>query len=386
LKQAVIITSVVLALSAAAFPAAGHEATGAESPASVTGLDGQTKQTAPSPWDGTTLLFDQSVTTQTFHLGGDYQSYDPTYEWWLAFKPRYTVYDHKNDAVSVYLWMNLYLELTNSDTTTTYREPLLGPTWLWATYAHTFREVRDYKTTLSAGPRLTLPTDKGAYDIGQFVGLGAVASVAQTFPLLGKGARALNGARLGLGVIYNHPFDRSTGPVNGDIHQLRDDIGGRPIVSDQLSGQMNQQHSLNLSFFGDLKIARRLELSLSYILLNAWDYAPRATEVCITSGCVTPTSIANPTTYRVNTWLVAALEYGVIEELSVSLGYYNLANQLAPDGTRRDPLWSPTARIFLTLTSNLDAVYRRVTKKPVSRPIAAGPQTAQATPIAQTAQ
>lgn len=385
MKRGGLIPVVGLCLAGAG--AEAHEApAGAESSPAVTAPSSPERQEAGSRWRGSILLLDQSITAETVGVGGAYQSPDPTYEWWLALKPRYTLFDRGTDAVSLNLWMNAYLELTNSDTTTTYREPLLGPTWLWATYAHTFREVRDYKTTLSAGPRLTLPTDKGAYDIGQFLGLGAVASVAQTFPLLGKGARALNGARLGLGVIYNHPFDRSTGPVNGDIHQLRDDIGGRPIVSDQLSGQMNQQHSLNLSFFGDLKIARRLELSLSYILLNAWDYAPRATEVCITSGCVTPTSIANPTTYRVNTWLVAALEYGVIEELSVSLGYYNLANQLAPDGTRRDPLWSPTARIFLTLTSNLDAVYRRVTKKPVSRPIAAGPQTAQATPIAQTAQ
>ena len=47
--------------------------------------------------------------------------------------------------------------------------------------------------------------------------------------------------------------------------------------------------------------------------------------------------------------------------LALSAGYYNLANQLAPDGTRRDPLWSPSARFFLTVTANLDAIKRRFT-------------------------
>jgi hypothetical protein len=77
------------------------------------------------------------------------------------------------------------------------------------------------------------------------------------------------------------------------------------------------------------------------------------------TGCVTPMTNADPTAYRVNTWLTASLTYDVSDELAVSAGYYNLTNQLAPDGTRRDPLWSPSARFFLTVTANLDAVKRR---------------------------
>src|SRR6266568_352966 len=53
----------------------------------------------PSPWAGSILLFDQSATTQTLHLGTDYQSSDPTYELWWAFKPRYTFY--KTDTTTI---------------------------------------------------------------------------------------------------------------------------------------------------------------------------------------------------------------------------------------------------------------------------------------------
>jgi hypothetical protein len=75
---------------------------------------------------------------------------------------------------------------------------------------------------------------------------------------------------------------------------------------------------------------------------------------------VTPTTNVDPATTRVNTWLTAALSYDVNDALAVSAGYYNLANQLAPYGTRRNPAWSPAARFFLTVTGNLDAIYRRL--------------------------
>src|SRR5882724_713502 len=60
--------------------------------ASATAAAGQPEQKAEkkSPWSGSILLFDQSVTTQTVGVGADYNSADPVYEWWVAFKPRYT--------------------------------------------------------------------------------------------------------------------------------------------------------------------------------------------------------------------------------------------------------------------------------------------------------
>src|SRR5258706_5823934 len=83
----------------------------------------------PSRWAGSILLFDQSATTQTLGVGTDYQSSNPTYELWWALKPRYTLFQNedKSTTIALGMWANLYLELTNSDSTTTEREPLLGP-------------------------------------------------------------------------------------------------------------------------------------------------------------------------------------------------------------------------------------------------------------------
>ena len=217
---------------------------------------------------------------------------------------------------------------------------------------------------VSVGPRLILPTDKGARDSGLMLGAGASAGLAQTFPLRGGGAALLRSARLGATAIYNHPFNRATTPVNDGIHQLRQDIAGRAVISDQLRGEMNTQNALTLSFFGDLQVARRVDVSASYVILQSWLYAPSDTPICSPlTWCVVPMSIADPSTYRVSTWLTASVGYDVTDELSLTLGYYNLAQQLGPLGTRRDPLWSPNARIFLTATGNLDAIYQRLRRR-----------------------
>jgi hypothetical protein len=63
-----------------------------------------------------------------------------------------------------------------------------------------------------------------------------------------------------------------------------------------------------------------------------------------------------------------SLDYDAIDEMTVSLGYYNQTSQIGPDGTRRNPLYSPDARFFLTLTGNLDVIYERLKARPPPPP------------------
>ncbi|MEO5770057.1 MAG: hypothetical protein ABIS92_17005 [Polyangia bacterium] len=355
-----------LALTVSSAATAAPEGATAAASASSTSEDAEDEPGKQAiPWHGSTLLFDQSLTTQTVGVGADYQSANPTYEWWVALKPRYFVYETRATAVSVNLWANLFLELTNSDTTTRRRETVIGPTYLWASYARTLGARRGYKTTFTVGPRLTIPTDKVARSSGQIVGLGGTIGLTQAFPLRGTSARALRGARLSVGAIYNHPFARATTGVNDDLRWTRQDVGGRPVFSDQLTGAALVQHALNASFSAELDVLPRLSVSASYVLLNAWIYPPsRADCVATLTGCDQPIEVANPTTFRVSTWGTAAVTYEVVDDLSVSLGYYNLASQIGGDGARRNPLWSPAARFFLSVTGNLDIVYARLMSKP----------------------
>ena len=377
---AAALGAAAFALSAtAALPAAARDSSsGPESSTATTSTADAAAGPIPGRWRGSIVLFDQSMTTQTVGVGGDYQSENPTYEWWVAFKPRYALLDRPTHSVTLNLWMNAYLELTSSDTTTRRRELLLGPTYLWGSYGHSLRDRGGYRTWASVGPRVTIPTDRGARATGQLMAVGAVGALSQTFPLLGGGARALTGGRVGIGVIYGHPVNRWTSPQTDDVHELREDINGTSVISHQLRGQMNVRHSLNVSLQGDLQISKRLALSLSYVFINSWRYPPPvAVLTTLPTGPAVAMSNADPTTYGVNTWLMGTLGYDVVDDMTVSIGYYNLTNQLAPDGTRRDPLWSPAARVFLTLTANLDAVYERIARarRAGARAAASSPST-----------
>jgi hypothetical protein len=317
------------------------------------------------PWHGSTFLFDQSVGTQTVGIGKDYQSRDAVYEWWFAFKPRYFLFEREKEAFSLNLWLNLYYELTNSDTTSTKNELVVGPTTLWGLYSYTFYEREGYRTAATIGPRMTLPTDRASRNAGLLFGLGAMAAATQSLPLGPKGATVLNSLRLGLGAIYMHPFQRATSPVNGDIEQPRQDVAGRSIASDLLRPGMNVANSLTLLFTAGVQILPRLGFGGSYVLANGWTYAPPNVPICtVQPSCVEPTPNGDPTTFRVTTWGLVSLDYDVIDEMTVSLGYYNQTSQIGADGTRRNPLYSPDARFFLTLTGNLDVIYESLKPRP----------------------
>ena len=321
------------------------------------------------PWRGSTFLFDQSVTTQTLGMGKDYQSRNDVYEWWFAFKPRYTFFERGKEALSLHVWMNLYLELTNSDTTATQHEPVIGPTTLWGLYTYTFYENAGYRTAASIGPRMTLPTDRASRNAGQLFGLGAMAAATQTVPLAPEGAKALTSLRLGFSAIFIHPFNRATTPVNGDLEQPRQDVAGRSIASDQLRPGMNVANALTLLFTGGVQLLPRLGFGVSYVIGNSWAYAPTDVPICsVQTGCTSPTSFGEPPSFRVSTWALASLDYDAVDEMTVSLGYYNLTSQIGADGERRNPFYSPDARFFLTLTGNLDIIYERLRAKPTSPP------------------
>lgn len=182
--MALSLVALPLAWSTAAV-AAPEGATAASAASSSSDTDDQPGK-QPIPWHGSTLTFNQSATTQTLGVGADYQSANPTYEWWLAFRPRYYFYETKATALSVNGWANLFLELTNSDTTTRRREPTIGPTYLWVAYARTLSENGGYKTVFTVAPRVTLPTDKAARLSGQYFGVGGSPVCRRAFRCWGR--------------------------------------------------------------------------------------------------------------------------------------------------------------------------------------------------------
>lgn len=386
MKRSHLVLSMVLAAATITTSAriADARTPGSDSGAEESEATPGGEQKKPLPWRGTYVIFDQSATTQTLGIGDDYQSSNPVYEWWFRFAPRYVVYENGKDTVAVQAWFNLYHEFTNSDSTTYKNETLIGPTTVWAQYSRPLYREKEWVTSLAVAPlRLTLPTDKASRNSGQILGMGASVGVNQSIPIRGRSASALNSARVGLLAMYSHPFTKATNPVNPDLARPRQDLGGRTFESDVLRSGMIANHQLNVALSGGLQITPKLSLSASYYLLQTWAYRPPG--ACVTPQGASTGDICLPTNddatnFRVNTWLLTSIDYDLFDEISLSAGYYNLANQIGPDGQRRSPFWSPGARFFFSITGNLDAIYERITgcnEEVAKQPPSQSTQTAQ---------
>jgi hypothetical protein len=313
---------------------------------------------------GSTFLFDQSLSTQTAQLesGSPQQSYVPLYEWWLSLRPRYWFGDH----FSVWGRLDFYKELTNSQPTTLAHEDLFGDVWTGGSW-RTLLGPRKL-TKLDLGVLALWPTSKVSQGAGIYVTAGASAGVTQKIPL--RPSPILGEAHAGLGLTYQHPFSRATTAVpDGSFGYVRQDADAHSFVSDQLSGTMLAEHRLITTLDSGLRITPKLSWTLDMILIDEWHYAPTDATVQTGSGPVTVPSNSGATTFTQSTWFLTSFDYALLDEVSLGLGYYNLANVVAPDGQRRGLFganniwWSPDARVFFDVTVNLDAIWGDVDRR-----------------------
>jgi hypothetical protein len=327
---------------------------------------GQSSSTAgpTDPFRGSTFTFNQSLGTQTAHLEPSPQlSYVPYYGWWLSLRPRWNF----TDTLRLQARFDYFKEFTNSEDTTYLREDVIGDLWTDLVYTSPLAPAGPWhRTKVTLGLRAQWPTSKASRGSGTYVTLGALAGVSQTIPLFGSHAPVLPAARIGASFVYLHPFSNATTPTEyGGFGYVRENTDGYSFVSDQLSGQTLVAHQLISIVNGDLQITPRLSFGLSFVWIDQWHYAPTSTTVTTLTGPVTPTALASDTQFTQLLWGIAALEYEVADEVTLGLGYYNLTNAIAPDGTRRSPFaggvdntfWSPgNAFVFFEVTAHLDRI------------------------------
>lgn len=323
----------------------------------------KTEKKKPLPWAGTSLGWDHSATTETVGIGRDTQTLNPTYEWTLMLNPRYKVFSDDDQSVSVLAGLGISREFTNSDITTDRGEWTLTDWTLAAVYNRTLLKDGDYKTGLSVTlPNLSFPTSVFSQANGKIMGVQGAVNVSQTVPVLGGSAKALKSFSVSGGAGYGHAFTEATTQTGDDLERNRTGLDAEPTISDQLTGVTNSKHQVIAGFGGSLAILDELNLSTNFQWRPNWKYLP--SEGCVTvqnvDGCFTPGHISEPQNFAVITMFVADVSYQPIDELSVSAGYMNIANQVAPDGERRNMFYSPNARFYLTITGYLDAIYEDI--------------------------
>ncbi len=323
---------------------------------------------------GSTLSLEQSVTTQTTDVGDTPQSYVPLYELWLSFRPCWWFDSH----FSVRARFDYTKELTNDQTTTLYRQDVLGDVWTDGDYATRLDSLWD-GTRGEVGLRVLWPTSLGSQAAGTYFTAGPRGSADHRFDLAGPDVRWWSDLTVSLGVNYLHAFSQSTTPTDyGTFSYTRQNADGVSFLSDQVSGQPVVRDEIQVLLRAALQVTPALTVSLFGVVFNDWHDQATPLSVATATGMVTPGTgtpvSATDQPFSVQTWFVAGVDYDVLDELTLSAGYYNLANAIAPDGATRGLFgsatiwWSPDARFTFTATANLDALYDDVSARPQPAP------------------
>jgi hypothetical protein len=309
------------------------------------------------PFRESWLILDNAVTTQTVGVGSSYQSSNPTYEMSLGFRPRYFF----TDANATHEWhvggrIDLVHEFTNSDVTTKEGETTFSDANIY--FADKWK-IGGNKDTwlLTQLPVLTFPTSKFSMDNGTILGVGLRGWFNQNVRLA-PSAPVFKEAHFGITTSYTHTFTTATTATNPELRRVRLEPDGRTLPGDQLTGAAFPAHELAIGALAIADITEKFQLWLDASYRPTWLYSfsPVKDEKTPT-GNAPVRSVEDPTTYVVTTSFAANLYYDLIPELTIGVGYENVAAQPAPDGLRRSIFYSPGAQFHLVLWGHLDSVY-----------------------------
>jgi hypothetical protein len=360
-------------IPAAAAPEDGKQApAGAKQDDTATSTDAEGDAKAVkdrSPFRGSVFLFDQSIFTSDLSKGGQ-QSYSPLYEWWLSPRVYYTFGEH----VRLGARFDFFKEIgTNHEETTQAREWRVGDPWLTLGYSSKAAFLNSNpRSRWSVGAVGRPPLSIESRANGQYFAAGPNAALTYGIDL-NKHSKFFTGMSIGVSASYSHTFSQSTTPqpLGGGFGRETMTTSGAVELSHQLRGGTLAGNSLIYALNADLDIHEKVSFASSFIVIDQFSYAPPDATV---AGVAVPHG-ANDTRFRQLYWFLLDLDYSILPEVSLSLGYYNLAGAIGPDGTRRNVLWSPESRLFFSITANLDVLYDTVTgRKSATR------ATASATP------
>ena len=321
------------------------------------------------PWRGTSFKWEHAVTTQTIGVGADYQSSSgDNYSMSFAFLVNYYLVDQDAWRLNVYVAPSFGVELTNSDWTSTYREPLFDDLPVAGNVSGTLYKTEDSAFVTSASGNLTLifPTAPTSYHIGTYLTTSPRLSLSQTFPLAGEKSPVFKSFGAGLSGRWDHRFGAATTAVNADLARPRQTSGGSTYLSDQLSFSPLAQNTLRESISLDFPQqwgSHELTLSGAFSFAQSFkpDLVGNDCEVQLMTGCVKAQRDPDARTSQNSLGFSVALTYFPVPEAGVSLAYANMSGQLGPDGTRRNVFWTPDALFVADLYISFDAIYERIT-------------------------
>jgi hypothetical protein len=307
------------------------------------------------------MYWDNATTAATLGVGQNYLTRNPVYEMTFGLRPRYYFVENERVTLSARADLGLVSERTNSDTTSSQGEWSATDFELWGSYTNILRQTESDLTEFAIRvPRLLLPTSKVSYDNGKYLGLGVRVGGREEIVLAGRGARWFSSLEILGKIDYGYQFTSSQVPINGGLERVRMGIDGRSIVSDQLGGATLAQHAAAFGVSSWVHVHPRVNWISTVELRSAWKYpVNHDVQICgvVLTGCTQASGIANPQTRSALTYFQTEFWGRLTDTLELTVGYANLTPQLGPDGRRRNLLYSPDARFYLTLNVYLDHLY-----------------------------
>ena len=342
-------------------PLHAQSARARETPRGVNGPSPDGIEPTNLAWRDSYFYWDNAVTASTIGVGQNYQTRNPFYEMTFGFRPRYYFIDDDRVTLSLRADLGLVSERTNSDTTTSQGEWSATDFELSGSYTNIVRQSEDDLTELSIRvPRLSFPTSKVSQDTGKILGLGVSVGAREEIVLAGRGARFFSSVDLFARIDYGYQFTSSQVPTNGSLERIRMGDDGRSVVSDQLGGASLAQHGAVFSLSSWVHVHPRVSWFSSLELRSAWKYpVSHEVQICgvVLTGCTQVSGVSDPQTRAALTYFQTEVRGRLTDILELTVGYWNLATQLAPDGRRRSVLYSPDARFYLTLGVYLDHLF-----------------------------
>jgi len=323
----------------------------------VDDLDAPEEEAEQLPFRGSLLLWDNEVTTATFDRSA-LLDYNPTYVMAFSLRPRY----YLTDDVSVRLRQDLSIEMTDTDTRSRNREPVLADTILDVVHGNL---VEAYGATVAAGGRLTLPTSIASRAYQKYFTVGANASVKRPFE------DVLEGLLLGLSTSYSYTVAGSNVRLaeDEDVPQTHANFVGSteglnaPSPGDQVppqvAGPTSVDHAATLGLSAALSIIENLSVDTSFTWWwqNGRGLADASVPVDTASSGTMTVEDGSDTHLRLYTWFTASVGYQVTDWINASLNYSHLTGEFDPDASRRNPFWSPDSAVSLTAAISLDELY-----------------------------
>jgi len=365
------VSSVAAAVPCVAFaqqaetPPSGAPIAGPNAPGADT-VTPPANKPPPKPliWRGTSATMDTAVTTTTVGVGRSNIGTENDYaglEW--DFTPNIYVLDKPDDKINIDADIGAGVELTNSDTTLTRREPYFKDIQLGGTYTRNIFTSKDKEWSTKAKLRVRgiFPTSKVSIDEGKYFTSQLGASVVQQIKLLGNDADGLNNLTVTLGFGWSHLFSRSFTPTNESLQRIRQNANGQSAETDSLTFNSFDVDRLIPRLQVDLPLYGDLSLSVWGRLIGRFKHK------FDNNACVqTPTGCAGQgdpnaeqITYVTNSTFDVSLDQSIYGLVDVSIGYDNETLTLGEDGLTRNPFYSPDAQFYLDITANIDEIYSK---------------------------